>query len=525
MSVWIKTVKAAIGCNAIAVMLFLDEKKARIPKPQLNMQPSHEPQDWKCFSGSVTAPKGARYAEIMLILHGEGEVYFDDLELTRVSGSQIPTLPVLAGRVEDQSEFTGKAAEAAPASAKVFRCALAKQPPKLDGLLDDPCWAEAGRIDDFVPFGGRVSANLKTVVLACADRDALYFGFDCDEPQADQIIAKATERDGPVWSDDSVEIFLDTRMDGQTYYQIILNAKGVFFDQDTGAPGLPDEAWNGPIQVAAKIGKDRWTAEVKIELAGLRLAESAGRMWRANFCRTSLRSTRNLWSWVDVKGGFHEPKKFGQFVLPFDPSADSVTGRVLAGDQLFWGEGGLPFAVSNNRAQAVPVRLIVSAETKTGARPVGEVKLVIPPKTAVETKVPASFSEAGSVNLGYALREEAGGRLLYVTSVAHMVPPPLAVAAGSRTSYMSEKALPGSWTLGIAPTALADSKLLLTVKSGANDLVTQTISPDRLTGAYSVPVSDLPAGNYEFRAELTLKDKRVAFEAFRFERIAGPFSK
>ena len=155
-----------------------------------------------------------------------------------------------------------------PSHAKSLQCGLAKTPPKLDGILDDVCWAAAGKIDDFfvfMPVGLTVNPEYKTTVWVCADKEAIYIAFECKQP--DEPKALADKRDsGKLWqTDDSAEIFISTGDNPKGFYQVIFNARGIFFDQDSGLPGVGAK-WDGPVEAAATTTKDGWSGEVKIRL-------------------------------------------------------------------------------------------------------------------------------------------------------------------------------------------------------------------------------------------------------------------
>lgn len=75
-------------------------------------------------------------------------------------------------------------------------------------------------------------------------------------------------RDGDQWMDDSVEIFMDTRLDKKTYYQIIVNAAGAVQDLDKG-PGRMEGVWNADIEVAVKKIRGEYHVEAAVTLASL----------------------------------------------------------------------------------------------------------------------------------------------------------------------------------------------------------------------------------------------------------------
>ncbi|MBM4087102.1 MAG: hypothetical protein FJ272_20120, partial [Planctomycetes bacterium] len=316
-SAWLKATRLDPGSVASMMLEFRDPVRGRLREGMLRLTGHQVPHGWMRVSSSTTTPAGATSAVLWFSLHGGGHAYCDDVTVTTIPGGELPRLNVAAGSVETRAAFAPGPRERT--EGKVLACGIAQKPPTLDGVLDDPCWKTAGRIDDFKAHAQVPGTSVTTAVLVCADREALYFGFECAEPNTADLRAAATERDGKLWEDDSVELFLDTNLDLHTYYQIIVNSRGAIFDQDTGMQGLDGPKWNGPVIAAGRVQPGRWTAEVKLEFAGLRLAEAEGRVWGANFARSSFRGGRSLYVWSPVKKNFGEPQHFGRLVLPFDP--------------------------------------------------------------------------------------------------------------------------------------------------------------------------------------------------------------
>jgi hypothetical protein len=333
---------------------FYDAENKRLGEGMARLRGQQIPHDWIQATATTVAPKDAANAVLWFSLHNEGVAYCDDVLVTTAPGTAVPELEVQVGEVIARARVTESGERLS--DDKVLSASVATTPPMIDGSLDDPCWQQAGRVDDFIPLLKVPGTDVTTTVLACAYEEALYFAFDCQEPTTKELVAKTETRDGPVWEDDSVELFLDTNRDRRTFYQVIMNSRGALFDQDTGEPGLAGPKWDGPITAAARVHPSRWTAEVKLEFAGLRLAQAKGQVWGANFARTSLRAGRSTYSWARVDKGFLEPQHFGRLVLPFDPTANSVTGRPLLGDVAHWGQGTLAFEVCNQRDRPVDVR-------------------------------------------------------------------------------------------------------------------------------------------------------------------------
>lgn len=528
-SVWIKTTRLkSRSWHANVSLRYLDAERRR-PKGKsfLSMRGPQHACDWTHVSGTLPAPPGARYMCMNLSLAGDGEVFFDDLTVTRLPGSEVPPVEVSLGRLEDRDE-TGAGDETAGAEErKLLKVGLAQRPPKLDGVPDDPCWADAGRITDFRRhrMDTQPAPDQTTTVRACADGDALYLAFECVEPKGFEVVAEGAGRDGNIWKDDAVEIFLDTNLDRRSFYQVAFNAKGALFDQDTGVPGLPGESWNGPIDVAAKVLEDRWTAEVRIGFVGLRLAEAAGHTWTANFCRTSMRGgNRHLYTWVKVKRNFGEPTSFGQLILPLDPTANAVTARPLLEDHVSYGQDDLPVLVKNQRAKPVSVRLTVSDVGKETPRVAGQATLHIPAHAQMKATVPCSFPEVEAARLRVELHELPSAKLLYVTSGEYAVLNPLDFDVTSSLLYLNEPVVGGIWKVGIAKKAFRTSKLRLSVLSaGKPTTVGVQIVPTRSEGPFVLDVSRLTPGQYTLRGEFYLGSRKLAEKKLTISRISGPF--
>ena len=517
---WLKAVRLKNRAAAFLSLQFTDGKNQRLNEGRLQLHGPSLPHDWTYVSGVATAPAGARKATNSFNLTSdEGEVYCDDVRVSLVPGSSLPPLSV-----------TPEAMEPRPAAAvetvgdKVLQVSAAARPPTVDGALDDPCWATAGRSSAFeVHSKNPDTPPVQTTVLACADREALYFGFICQEPSTERLLAGATERDGPLWKDDSVELFLDTNLDRHTYYQIIVNSRGVLFDQDTGAPGLAGDKWNGPIVAAAQVAPDRWTAEIKLQFIGLRLAEAAGSQWGANFARSSFRGNRALYTWVKVGANFGEPARFGRLVLPFDPAADVVSGRPLLSERLFFGQGGVPLEIASRREQPAQVRAVITAD---GEGRLGETTVAVPPRGQVVARVPCVFSRPGPITLRYDISEEPGGRLLYTTTVTHTVPPPLALTPDARVVYAEEAGLTGRWAVALDPSAASATTLEISAMAAgaAQPLVTRTWTAPAAEDAYALPLAKLPPGRCEVRARLQQAGQTIGEATYPCEVIAGPFA-
>ncbi|MBN2408285.1 MAG: hypothetical protein JXE07_00990, partial [Candidatus Aminicenantes bacterium] len=84
-------------------------------------------------------------------------------------------------------------------------------PPVIDGVLDDPVWAEAPYVKDFktfIPDFGR-DLSEETQAYFAYDSENLYFAFQCYDREPHKIKATLSKRDD-IRTDDFICINLDS---------------------------------------------------------------------------------------------------------------------------------------------------------------------------------------------------------------------------------------------------------------------------------------------------------------------------
>src|SRR5262245_6366981 len=85
----------------------------------------------------------------------------------------------------------------------------------LDGLLDEPDWAAAQPMGEFVqryPAEGS-AATQATFVRVLYDDERLIIGADLTDAEPARIVAREMKEDGALNNDDSFGILLDTFLD------------------------------------------------------------------------------------------------------------------------------------------------------------------------------------------------------------------------------------------------------------------------------------------------------------------------
>ena len=100
-----------------------------------------------------------------------------------------------------------------------------------------------------------------------------------------------TERDGPVWEDNTLELFLTHPDMGASYFHFIVNAAGTVYDRRVDASEKGDKSFNSSLEVKTHVLADRWVLEIRIPTAELGEKCFLGQSWKINVLRT--RCTRD----------------------------------------------------------------------------------------------------------------------------------------------------------------------------------------------------------------------------------------
>jgi hypothetical protein len=222
-------------------------------------------------------------------------------------------------------------------SNREIKAVRTETPPKIDGKLDDVCWqnsAKTGELIQFEPQRGEPSTQPTTIYLAY-DANNLYIAFECFKTDMDKLAANLTRRDSFFFSDDHVEVLIDTFLDGRNCYAFALNPLGTQTDRRlinegtnrrTGQSMIGTAiSWDCNWQGQAAKGTDSWTAEFAIPFAELRFSKSTETAtWGINFWRND-ESPAEEQTWADLGERQYAVSEFGH--LTDLPISGLVTKR------------------------------------------------------------------------------------------------------------------------------------------------------------------------------------------------------
>ena len=214
-----------------------------------------------------------------------------------------------------------------------------EKPPTIDGKLDDVCWqnsAKTGELIQFEPQRGEPATQPTTIYLAY-DANKLYVAFECFKLDMNNLAANQTRRDSFFFSDDHVEVLIDTFLDGRNCYTFALNPLGTQTDRrliNEGANRRTGQSmigtaisWDCDWEGQAAKETDRWTAEFAIPFAELRFSKGAEiATWGINFWRND-EALAEEQTWADLGERQYAVSRFGR--LTNLPIVDLVTKRPL----------------------------------------------------------------------------------------------------------------------------------------------------------------------------------------------------
>ena len=146
----------------------------------------------------------------------------------------------------------------------------------IDGKLDEAAWANAKEFTGFrkmVSQGGEV-LDVQTFFKVLQDKDAVYFGFKCMEPDIPHVIEDHPNRD--IWGTDRVELFVSPSGGTYDFYQfaVTFGCKMKAFYYAEGGQIQPDPYapdWEAKVYT----GKDFWSVEIKLPLTAFYMNENA----------------------------------------------------------------------------------------------------------------------------------------------------------------------------------------------------------------------------------------------------------
>ena len=191
--------------------------------------------------------------------------------------------------------------------------------PQIDGYLDEAVWQNAALADSFFIYSSQhfaaIPSNQGAQVRVGYDSEALYIGFRGYDAHPDSLVIKTHERDGSIWLEDILELFIDPNFDHRSYVHLGINSLAVFtdaaWDRNLDTRGI---MWNSDARIAAQIGSDHWSLELAIPFGTEEFPHPQPEdHWGINFVRVYRGAEYS--QWVRTYNGGHSPDDFGLLIF------------------------------------------------------------------------------------------------------------------------------------------------------------------------------------------------------------------
>ncbi|MFZ4696344.1 MAG: DUF4838 domain-containing protein, partial [Verrucomicrobiia bacterium] len=231
------------------------------------------------------------------------------------------TISVPEVRVADKQQAlsvgTGEYEALVSGKRQVLKVPMTDEKPANETPLASLPWGTAVASASFVQTLGGEVAPVKTRVRLLAGKESLLMEIECEEPDMAKLVASVTQRDGEVWNDDVVEVFLVPSGSGTRTYHLLVNPLGTLTDAVHDGEKM-DAGWNSHARVETKRLDKVWKVWLEMPYRSLGMAQPPlpADVWKVNFCRSRRAGGRseNL-AWSPTFGLFFRPERFGELVF------------------------------------------------------------------------------------------------------------------------------------------------------------------------------------------------------------------
>ncbi len=166
---------------------------------------------------------------------------------------------------------------------------------------------------------GPVPAGFSTGFKLAVSGNTLFMKISGDDPdwKSQKLICRG--KDSPVYSDDSIEIFIIPDADKpERFFQIAINLNDVAFDRKV-SEKLKDITWQSGVKSRTTKQKGKWLMEIALPLEQLDIDKvKPGDIWRFNLCRnkySGIGENHERSQWTPTGGNYQTTKLCGKIIF------------------------------------------------------------------------------------------------------------------------------------------------------------------------------------------------------------------
>ena len=173
---------------------------------------------------------------------------------------------------------------------RTYTAMRTENPPRIDGILDDPCWNEGIWHGGFIqqqPYEGQPGSS-PTEIKILYNTNYLFVAIRCYDREPEKIRSIFSGRDQ--FAGDMTGIALDSYDDNKTAFEFNLSAAGQKVDLKHKGDFEFDLNWNAVWD--GRVGREdsAWIAEMRIPFSQLRYSDKEEQRWGMH-----------IWRWIDRK--------------------------------------------------------------------------------------------------------------------------------------------------------------------------------------------------------------------------------
>jgi len=270
--------------------------------------------------------------------------------------------------------------------------------PEIDGNLNEPVWAQAATLSDFILIGGRGMPRYPTEVRLIFDTNNLYIAARMYSADSSALKADASERDGPVYEDDCLAVLIDTDCQRLRCAELAINPGNTRFDAFDRDPA-ENFSWDTAVQVL----EDGWSLELALPFRH-GIPPRPGEAWLLGVARYAPGEAEAS-TWCLHHAEFVEPQALGTLIFAGPP----LTAQIDDLGQLWLGGNTAWISVTNlgTDAAALKANVRVTGRDKYGHY-FAAVKGELDPRSREQFQVPYRIAQDGDGTLLLSITDAEG---------------------------------------------------------------------------------------------------------------------
>lgn len=159
----------------------------------------------------------------------------------------------------------------------------------IDGILNEPDWADAQVFRDFVMIDPLTydTPRLATEARMLSKPEGIAVAFICEQPSGEARTRTITERDAFMFDSDYVSLLIDFDGTGKMAYEFSVSISGSYRDGTDTGDFFSNYDWDGLWEHAVNEEPDRWIVEILLpwSIAVMRESDNETRLLGVSFQR------------------------------------------------------------------------------------------------------------------------------------------------------------------------------------------------------------------------------------------------